>query len=194
MLARPSFLLSIVPRTRSRRGRQARQRSLAVLGASSLILSLGFWIPAPVLAATYTVTNFENSGAGSFPDAVAQANANPGADVITFAASAIGSVDLAAGVVITDTVTIDATGIGSASSPGFTLDGAGAGGTITLLTLADGSEASVIKGLGFVRGGTGILLDSVTGVTLEGNFVGTTGVADLGNGSFGIELLELAEQ
>lgn len=36
-------------------------------------------------AATYTVTNTNNSGAGSFRQAILDANANPGADIINFA-------------------------------------------------------------------------------------------------------------
>jgi len=35
-------------------------------------------------AATYTVTNTSNAGAGSLRDAIGQANANPGADTIDF--------------------------------------------------------------------------------------------------------------
>lgn len=38
----------------------------------------------PVFAATYTVTNTNNSGAGSLRQAIIDANTNPGADIITF--------------------------------------------------------------------------------------------------------------
>jgi hypothetical protein len=40
--------------------------------------------PLPVAAATYTVTNTNNSGAGSLRQAIIDANANPGADTIAF--------------------------------------------------------------------------------------------------------------
>ncbi len=42
-------------------------------------------LPNPVDAATYTVTNGNNSGAGSFRQAVADASASPGPDVISIA-------------------------------------------------------------------------------------------------------------
>lgn len=63
-------------------------------------------------AATYTVTNLNDSGAGSLRDAVAQANANAGPDTIIF--SVTGTIPLTSGQVwITEALTI--TGPGAAN-------------------------------------------------------------------------------
>lgn len=48
-------------------------------------LVLLLWLAAPVAqAATYTVANTNNSGAGSFRQAIDDANSNPGLDTIDF--------------------------------------------------------------------------------------------------------------
>jgi len=60
-------------------------------------------------AANFTVTNLNNAGAGSLRDAVAQANANPGPDVITF--DVTGTIVLTSGQIsINDPVTITGPG------------------------------------------------------------------------------------
>lgn len=70
-------------------------------------------------AANFTVTNLNDSGPGSLRDAVAQANANPGADVITF--SVTGTIVLTSGqIVIGDPLTIDGPG-----SSALTINGNG---------------------------------------------------------------------
>jgi parallel beta-helix repeat protein len=61
-------------------------------------VSLGIAALAPSAhAATFTVTNLADSGAGSLRDAVAQANTNPGADVITFQSGLTGTILLTTG-------------------------------------------------------------------------------------------------
>lgn len=58
-------------------------------------------------AATFTVSNLADGGAGSLRDAVAQANAAPGADTIVFQAGLVGTIALASGqITIADSVTI----------------------------------------------------------------------------------------
>lgn len=58
-------------------------------------------------AATFTVSTLGDAGAGSLRDAVAQANAAPGADTIVFQPGLTGLIALASGqITITDSVTI----------------------------------------------------------------------------------------
>ncbi len=63
---------------------------------------------ASVDAATFNVTSLADSGPGTLRDAVAQANAAPGADTITFGVT--GTITLSAGISITGPVTIQGPG------------------------------------------------------------------------------------
>jgi hypothetical protein len=69
-------------------------------------------------ALNYTVTNLNDSGAGSLRDAVALANANPGADTIDFAVN--GTITLTSGLIRIESGPLTITGPGSAL---LTLDG-----------------------------------------------------------------------
>lgn len=125
-------------------------------------------------AATYTVTNANNAGAGSLRDAISQANANPGADTIDFDTAGVFStsqtITLGGGqLVVTGAVTIDAP---SATSKRVTVSGDNASrvlsvqlpgaGTVTLkhLTLRSGNP-------GTTEDGGGIQMASPAGSTLE---------------------------
>src|SRR5262249_50258935 len=56
---------------------------------------------------TYTVTNLDDSGPGSLRDAITQANANHGPDVVNFAPGLKGTITLTSGEIpITDSLTI----------------------------------------------------------------------------------------
>ena len=67
--------------------------------------------PLIAQAATYTVTSLADSGAGSLRQAIADANANPGADTIVL--SVTGAITLTSGVLaITDSLTIQGPGAG----------------------------------------------------------------------------------
>src|SRR5437762_2210933 len=82
------------------------------------------------LPSTFTVLNLADSGAGSLRQAVLDANANPGADVIAFAVG--GGVQTIAPTsalpLVTDPVTLDGwTQPGFAGTPLLELNGAGAG-------------------------------------------------------------------
>ncbi len=75
---------------------------------SGAVLSLGAALVGPVApagAATFTVTNNGEGGTGSLRQAVLDANAAPGDDLITFGPG-IGAINLYASVQITDGVTI----------------------------------------------------------------------------------------
>ena len=68
------------------------KRTSGILSAAIVVVLLA--VTASTRAAstvTYTVTTTANSGAGSLRQAILDANANPGADTITFAIGAIGS-------------------------------------------------------------------------------------------------------
>jgi hypothetical protein len=92
-------------------GRVAAGGSLLVGGvAGALVLA-----PRAGAVTTFHVTTTSDSGAGSLRQAVLDANANPGADIIVFDASSAGTITLTTGeIAIFDDVTI--TGLSAADS------------------------------------------------------------------------------
>jgi hypothetical protein len=66
------------------RARFDRTLFLARAGADSFDRAVERGAPPPARAATFTVTNTNNSGTGSLRQAIMDANASPGADTITF--------------------------------------------------------------------------------------------------------------
>jgi hypothetical protein len=126
------------------------------------------------LLASFTVTNTNDSGAGSLRQAIIDANALAGADTIDFNIAGGGpqTINLLSALpTITDTVTIDATTQAgyAAGAPVIVLDGALAGANANGITLQ--ASNSTIRGLqiqGFVNGSSGvtgvaILLDGSAG-------------------------------
>jgi predicted outer membrane repeat protein len=79
--------------------------------AAALTLGFGLSLSPTTYAANFTVSNLNDSGAGSLRDAITQANAAPGADTITFTVT--GTIPLLTEIDIADDVTI--TGPGAAS-------------------------------------------------------------------------------
>jgi len=79
--------------------------------AAALTLGFGLSLSPTTYAANFTVSNLNDSGAGSLRDAITQANAAPGADTITFTVT--GTIPLLTEIDIDDDVTI--TGPGAAS-------------------------------------------------------------------------------
>ncbi|MCA9062796.1 MAG: DUF4347 domain-containing protein, partial [Planctomycetaceae bacterium] len=158
------------------------------------------------LMATFTVTNTNDSGAGSLRQAIIDANALAGTDTITFniATTDPGYVDptpaspnsgdeywtiaLSSGLpYVTESVVIDGW-----SQPGYTqtpvieIDGSGAGSAYGLY-LNTGSGGSTVRGLvinQFNLAGL-YIWTGAAGSTIVGNSIGTdvTGSIDLGNGS-----------
>ncbi|MBA3596534.1 MAG: DUF4347 domain-containing protein [Methylibium sp.] len=150
--------------------------------------------------ATYTVTNINDSGAGSLRQAIIDANANAGTDNISFSISAalVGgahTINLASALpTITGTVILNAaTEPDFAGAPIVELNGASAGVGADGLRLGAGSAGSTIRGLVINRfGGDGIeITASSGGNTIVGNYIGSNvaGTADLGNGEAGIYVL-----
>lgn len=125
----------------------------------------------PVSAATFTVTTTADSGAGSFDQAILDANANPGADNIHFNIGGGGPQIIAGAIpVITDAVTIDGTTQpGYAGTPIITLDGNDlVGGFLRI----ESSSPSTIRGLVIIDMiGPGISV-AEGGATITGNYIG----------------------
>ena len=162
------------------------------LRAIPALLSLA---AAHAAAATFTVLNTNDSGAGSLRQAILDANGNPGPDAIDFAipGSGVHTISPTSALpVITEPVTID----------GYTQTGASPNTDVNddnavLLIEVDGTNAGNVKG--FVLDGGGSLIRGLvinrfasTGIEVhsdlnlvQGNFVGTdpAGTAALPNGS-----------
>jgi parallel beta-helix repeat protein len=145
-----------------------------------------------VLFTTYMVTTTADSGAGSLRQAILAANANPGADQITFNLGGVApySMTLSSALpTITDTVNLDATTqAGYAGAPLVMLDGGG--------SLSDGlvvaAPNSYIAGFaigGFANSGITVTTGG-DGSMVASNYVGvdTSGSMSDGNGRNGIEV------
>ncbi|MEK6300258.1 MAG: C25 family cysteine peptidase [Acidobacteriota bacterium] len=147
-------------------------------------------------AATFTVINTNDSGAGSLRQAIISSNGMAGADLINFNIAGGGNQTitlLSALPNITQALTIDgATQNPGSATPPIELNGAGAGLGSTGLRVSLGS--STVRGLVINRfedsggfGGNGIELFG-NGTIVEGNFIGTnaTGTAGSPNSATGI--------
>jgi uncharacterized protein (TIGR03118 family) len=128
------------------------------------------------LPSTFTVLSLADTGPGSLRQAISDANAHPGADVIRFAPAARdGTINLTAELRITDDLTIDGTGemrltlSGNGASRVFDINGSTTDVEIDDLTIAQGLAASTtaVGPLGPVTLGGGIL-NSGAHVTLSG--------------------------
>lgn len=161
---------------------------MAVLAA----FCLGLAPLAAFSATTYTVTTTNDSGAGSFRQAIQNLNSGsvPGAILFNISGLAPYSIALQTPLpAITNRVTIDGTGQpGFAGSPIVELDGASlVSGTDGLYIMAGNSTVRGLAIHGF--SGAGIRLASAGGNVIQGNFIGTdlTGMAALPNGT-GIQI------
>jgi hypothetical protein len=119
-------------------------------------------------AATFTVTNLNDAGAGSLRDAIVQANGAAGADVITFQAGLTGTITLTTGqLYIEDSVDIQGPGAanltisGNSSSRVFYLYDSSATLDVRIadLTITDGADS---VGGGIIDFDENLRLDGVT--------------------------------
>jgi hypothetical protein len=143
------------------------------------------------------VTNTNDSGPGSFRQAIIDSNASVGTlDTIAFDIPGTGVQTIAptSALFITDPVLIDGTSQpGFAGKPLIELSGANAGSGVDGLTVSTGAtiNSTTIEGLDINRfSGNGIRLESEADCVIQGNFIGTNadGTAPLGNGANGILL------
>ncbi len=157
---------------------------------------------AQASAATFTVINTNDSGAGSLRTAINNANAAAGTDTINFniAGAGVHTINLASALpTITGAVTIDGytqTGssvntlsVGDNAVLTIELNGTGAGGANGLV-LGAGSDGSTIRGLVINRFSlSGIQINS-TNDLIVGNWIGVdaTGTLDRGNTVDGITI------
>ena len=144
------------------------------------------------LLSTYTVTNANDSGAGSLRQAILDANAHAGADTVVFKiGSGAKTINLAKGLpALGDKLTLDAsTQPGYAGKPLITLNGAGAGSATDGLKIAGSGVA--VRGLAINRfGGSGILVLGKGSNRITNCYVGTdsTGSFASANGAHGVLL------
>lgn len=161
----------------------ARRRALSLLAAVAAVAAITV---SPAQAAAFTVTNTNDSGAGSLRQAVLDANANPGADTITF--SVIGTITLTTGqLTVTDDLTIDGSDPASLTISAYfsrvlQVD-TGVGLTLEDVTIADGhvSGSPQVAGAGILNFGTLI----VTRATFSRNVASGGGVSGAGIGNSG---------
>lgn len=142
-------------------------------------------------ATVFTVTNTNDSGAGSLRDAISSANLNPGADTINFNIPGAGTRTIkpvSALPLINGTVTIDGTTQDPGSAvPPIELDGSLA--PVATKGLVVGAASCVIRGLVINSfDGNGIEITISSNVHVEGSFIGTNanGAAAKPNGETGV--------
>jgi parallel beta-helix repeat protein len=146
----------------------------------------------PVTVETFTVTNTNDSGAGSLRQAIIDANANANQNLIAFniAAQGVQTIALQSALPsLTQPVFIDGLSQPGATcgSPLIELDGTNAGAGLDGLLLSGGN--STVQGLIINRfSSDGISLITNGGNTVRCNRLGTNAVgnADLGNGGNGL--------
>jgi VCBS repeat-containing protein len=141
------------------------------------------------VAATFTVTNLNDSGAGSLRTAIASANANPGPDTITFAVA--GTINILSQLpALSDSsggTTIDGTTApGYAAAPVVVLNGSGTASFVSGLQIT--SANNTVRALqisSFGGWGIDICCTNASGNVGVGNYIGTDGTVALGNRVFG---------
>ncbi|MEE9271365.1 MAG: hypothetical protein V3V49_14015, partial [Candidatus Krumholzibacteria bacterium] len=171
-----------------------------------MVLCLLAFGSTSVWAATFTVTNTNDSGPGSLRQAILLADSTAGVDLINFNIPVVTGASfiikpLSALPVITDPVIIDGYtqpfAVPNSSSPGV-------GNNATLLIQLDGTSAGIgTHGLDIIAGGTtvrglvihsfggnGIDLSTAGGNVIEGNFIGidSSGTTAPGNSGIGVTI------
>ncbi|MFA6027330.1 MAG: right-handed parallel beta-helix repeat-containing protein [Patescibacteria group bacterium] len=171
--------------------------SLVLMFSAASYIFVDLFVPGindVAYAATYTVINTNDAGAGSLRQAIINANANPGTDTIEINAGLGGTISLVSSLPdITETVIIDFSNSGI-----ITIDGT-APGLAAGLVFAAGSDNSSLSAADTVTNGLtienfssdyGIQVDTATNVSISGIvisdnaggvYVTAGGSADLNN-------------
>ena len=140
---------------------------------------------------TFVVINTNSSGAGSLAQAVLDAQANLGADTISFNVVGAGpqTINLVSGLVFTDQITLDGTTQGGYSgTPLIVLNGVGAGAGQVGIQIS--ANNSIVRGLTIQNFQSDGIRVAASNVTIRGNWIGlnAAGSASAGNGGAGISL------
>ncbi|MGZ5295438.1 MAG: right-handed parallel beta-helix repeat-containing protein [Actinomycetota bacterium] len=162
----------------------SRRRSWGVVLCLSLVSGLLFLPAVSANATSFVVSTIADEGQGSLRQAILDANANAGADDITFAIQGSGAQVISPQSplpAITEQVSIDASTQPGASCTSWPptllvrLEGSGAGANAPGLTVAGGT-GTVIEGFIIRRfSGDGVSLSSpASGTTVTCNAIGTT--------------------
>ena len=165
-------------------------RNTSIVRVAAFFAALSLVGPAAALADTLTVTNTNDGGAGSFRQAILDANASAGSDLIQFAIPGSGIqtiLVLNALPAITGSVLID-----GYSQPGsaWNSDPLADNAVIEVELLGNGSDGLVITGGNTIVQGlaldgfqTAIALSGASGNLIQGNFIGpdATGTVTFGN-------------
>jgi len=150
-----------------------------------------FFLQNSAHAASFSVTNTNNSGSGSLRQAIINANSTTASDTISFAigSGAASIIPTSALPPIIYPVTLDATTQpGYAGSPLIQLSGNGAGSGARGLYITGAASGSSVKGFIINKfSAQGIFIDT-SSVTVQSNYIGTTanGASGAGNGDDGI--------
>jgi trimeric autotransporter adhesin len=149
-------------------------------------LALPFmFLAGQVMAATYTVTNLNDSGTGSLRAAILAANANSGGTVVF---NTNGPINLSTPLpAITSQMTIDGTtATGFSGTPLVSVNF----NSIPGITVAAGADGSKIKSLSLVRAQNAAITLQASKVTVQGNYLGLlTNGAPAGNLGDGVKIL-----
>ena len=158
-------------------GHSARRVAIVTALAAGLCAT----VSTTVAAAPYTVTSLSDNGGGTLRQAIDDANANPGADTITFDPSVSGGTItlLTTLPAISDDLTIDGTGQSVIISGGglVRILSVNSPKTLTLsaLTIANGKVGSTDDGGGVLISNSGVLI--VGNCTFSNNSAGSRGGA-----------------
>ncbi|WP_354699853.1 hypothetical protein DSM112329_00111 [Paraconexibacter sp. AEG42_29] len=150
--------------------------ALSRLLPAVLVLGSGL-LASPAAAATYPVTTADASGPGSLGQAIAAANANPGADTVTFAIGAAGDKALltitGAGLPqITGPLTIDGPSQGGGGAPLIRISGIPDGTNAIGLHVGPGAAGTVIRGVAVTRFNNGGIVIDAPDATVADSYIG----------------------